>query len=40
MGKKNIVVKIKRVLEVMGLDNVTTMMPFCRRVEEGRKVLE
>ncbi len=31
---------IKRVREVMGLDNVIVMIPFCRRVEECRKVLE
>jgi pyruvate,water dikinase len=31
---------LKRVREVMGLDNVIIMIPFCRRVEECRKVLE
>lgn len=31
---------IKRVREDMGLENVIVMIPFCRRVEEGRKVLE
>ncbi|VVB72578.1 putative phosphoenolpyruvate synthase [uncultured archaeon] len=31
---------LKRVREVMGLDNVTVMIPFCRRLEEGKKVLE
>jgi pyruvate,water dikinase len=31
---------LKRVREVMGLDNVIVMIPFCRRVEEGKKVLE
>lgn len=31
---------IKQVREVMGLDNVKLMIPFCRRVEEGVKVLE
>ena len=31
---------LKQVREVMGLDNVIIMIPFCRRVEECRKVLE
>jgi pyruvate, water dikinase len=31
---------LKRVREEMGLVNVIVMIPFCRRVEEGRKVLE
>jgi pyruvate,water dikinase len=31
---------LKRVREDMGLVNVIVMIPFCRRVEEGRKVLE
>ncbi len=31
---------MKRVREEMGLDNVKLMIPFCRRVEEGKKVLE
>ncbi len=31
---------LKRVREEMGLGNVIVMIPFCRRVEEGRKVLE
>jgi pyruvate,water dikinase len=31
---------MKRVREVMGFDNVILMIPFCRRVEEGQKVLE
>lgn len=30
---------IKKVREEMGLDNVATMIPFCRTVEEGQKVL-
>jgi pyruvate,water dikinase len=29
----------KRVREEMGLDNVRLMIPFCRRVEEGERVL-
>jgi len=32
-------VALKRVREIMGLDNVKIMIPFCRRVEEGEKVL-
>ena len=31
---------IKKVREEMGLDNVMVMIPFCRTVEEGKKVLE
>ncbi len=31
---------IKRVKEVFGLDNISLMIPFCRSVEEGRKVRE
>ena len=31
---------MKRVREEMGLSNVKLMIPFCRRVEEGEKVLE
>jgi pyruvate,water dikinase len=31
---------LKRVRDVMGLTNVIVMIPFCRRVEEGRRVLE
>ena len=30
---------MKRVREGMGLDNVIIMVPFCRRVDEGEKVL-
>lgn len=31
---------MKRVREEMGFDNVILMIPFCRSVEEGRRVLE
>ena len=31
---------IKKVREEMGLDNVMVMIPFCRTVEEGKKVLD
>ncbi len=31
---------MKRVREEMGFENVVLMIPFCRRVEEGRRVLE
>ena len=31
---------MKRAREVIGLDNIILMIPFCRRVEEGKKVLE
>ena len=30
---------IKRVRHTMGLDNVKVMIPFCRTIEEGKKVL-
>jgi pyruvate,water dikinase len=30
---------IRRVRETLGLDNVKVMIPFCRTLEEGRKVL-
>jgi pyruvate,water dikinase len=30
---------LRRVREVMGLDNVKVMIPFCRTIEEGRRVL-
>jgi len=30
---------IKKVREAMGLDNVWVMIPFCRTVEEGKKVI-
>jgi pyruvate,water dikinase len=30
---------MRRVRDVMGLDNVKLMVPFCRTVEEGRKVI-
>lgn len=30
---------LKRVREVMGLDNVIIMIPFCRRADEAKKVL-
>ncbi|MBL7053748.1 phosphoenolpyruvate synthase [Patescibacteria group bacterium] len=30
---------IKKVRQVMGLDNVIVMVPFCRTIEEGKKVL-
>ena len=33
------VAAIKKVREEMGLDNVIPMVPFCRTVEEGEKVL-
>ncbi|MCK5091629.1 MAG: phosphoenolpyruvate synthase, partial [Gammaproteobacteria bacterium] len=33
-------VAMKRVREEMGLKNVKLMIPFCRRVEEGERVLE
>ncbi|MHA2224500.1 MAG: phosphoenolpyruvate synthase [Candidatus Hodarchaeales archaeon] len=32
-------IAIKRVRDEMGLTNVITMIPFCRTVEEGRKVI-
>jgi pyruvate,water dikinase len=31
---------MKRVRDEMGLNNVKLMIPFCRRVQEGEKVLE
>ncbi|NOQ32150.1 MAG: phosphoenolpyruvate synthase [Helicobacteraceae bacterium] len=31
---------MKRVREEMGFDNVILMIPFCRRVDEGKKVIE
>lgn len=31
---------IKKVREVFGLDNVIVMVPFCRTIEEGKKVLK
>ena len=31
---------VKRVRDEMGLTNVIPMVPFCRRVEEGRRVVE
>ena len=31
---------MKRVREEMGFDNVILMIPFCRRVDEGKRVLE
>ena len=31
---------MKRVREVIGMDNVILMIPFCRRVKEGQKVLD
>ncbi|MBI3631308.1 MAG: phosphoenolpyruvate synthase [Candidatus Staskawiczbacteria bacterium] len=31
---------IKKVREIFGLDNVQVMVPFCRTVQEGQKVLE
>ncbi|PIU98186.1 phosphoenolpyruvate synthase, partial [Candidatus Wolfebacteria bacterium CG03_land_8_20_14_0_80_40_12] len=31
---------MKKVREEMGLDNMAMMVPFCRTVEEGKKVLE
>jgi pyruvate,water dikinase len=31
---------MKRVRDVMGLTNIKLMIPFCRRVGEGRRVLE
>ncbi|MCX6702289.1 MAG: phosphoenolpyruvate synthase [Candidatus Wolfebacteria bacterium] len=31
---------IKKVREEMGLDNVQVMVPFCRTVEEGKKVVD
>jgi len=31
---------MKRVREIMGFENVILMIPFCRRVDEGKKVVE
>ena len=31
---------MKRAREVIGMENIVLMIPFCRRVEEGRKVVE
>ncbi len=31
---------MKRVRETLGMDNVILMIPFCRRVEEGQRVLD
>lgn len=31
---------IKKVREIFGLDNVQVMIPFCRTVEEGKKILK
>ena len=31
---------MRKVREEMGLDNVVPMVPFCRTIEEGKKVLE
>ena len=31
---------MKRAREVIGMDNIVLMIPFCRRVEEGKKVVE
>jgi pyruvate,water dikinase len=31
---------VKKVMEDMGLDNVKVMIPFCRTVEEGKKVIQ
>jgi pyruvate,water dikinase len=31
---------LRRVRDVMGLTNLKIMIPFCRRVEEGRKVID
>jgi pyruvate,water dikinase len=31
---------IKKVRDIFGLDNVQVMVPFCRTVEEGKKVLQ
>ncbi|WP_457605749.1 phosphoenolpyruvate synthase [Nitratifractor sp.] len=31
---------MKRAREVIGMDNIVLMIPFCRRVEEGEKVVE
>ncbi len=31
---------MKRAREVIGMNNITLMIPFCRRVEEGQKVVD
>jgi len=31
---------LRKAREVMGLDNIKVMVPFCRTVEEGKKVIE
>ncbi|WP_456431193.1 phosphoenolpyruvate synthase [Nitratifractor sp.] len=31
---------MKRAREVIGMDNIILMIPFCRRIEEGRKVVD
>jgi pyruvate,water dikinase len=31
---------MKRAREVIGMENIVLMIPFCRRVEEGKKVVE
>ncbi len=31
---------MKRAREVIGLDNIILMIPFCRRVDEGKRVIE
>ena len=31
---------LKRVRDEMGLTNVKVMIPFCRTVEEGKKVID
>jgi len=31
---------LRKAREVMGLDNVKVMVPFCRTIEEGKKVIE
>ncbi len=31
---------MKRAREIMGLTNIKLMIPFCRRIEEGKKVLQ
>ena len=31
---------IKKVREEMGIDNVQVMVPFCRTIDEGKKVIE
>lgn len=31
---------MKRAIEIFGLDNISVMVPFCRTIEEGKKVKE